>query len=236
MASSSKPTTVEMVRIEDETEKEATYDVEKELGRDVSSVFGGASGSGRFVTASELERLREEREGRGDEEAAENNNNKPLWEVLREQKEKKEREFGEGWKTMKEGKNRPLEEDEAAFLDEVEEQKREGEKRKRKEEEELAKQFKLEKQEAVKMKNEKAKDSSNINEKGGGVVGDAGNKNDTDFAASKSTKKSRLVVKKKTVVVKSKSLPVPPPQLAKSSGIKNLIGYDDDTSSDDENR
>ena len=39
-------------------------------------------------------------------------------------KDLKEEKFQEGWKTMKEGKNRPLEEDEIEFLDEVEAQKR----------------------------------------------------------------------------------------------------------------
>ena len=41
---------------------------------------------------------------------------KPLWQILQEQKDLKEEKFQEGWKTMKEGKNRPLEEDEIEFL------------------------------------------------------------------------------------------------------------------------
>lgn len=44
---------------------------------------------------------------------------RPLAEILMEQKEQKQAEFEAGWKTMKTGKNRPLDEDEAAFLDQV---------------------------------------------------------------------------------------------------------------------
>lgn len=44
---------------------------------------------------------------------------RPLAEILMEQKEQKQAEFEAGWKTMKTGKNRPLDEDEAAFLDQI---------------------------------------------------------------------------------------------------------------------
>ena len=151
---------MEMIRIVPRKgEDEELFDVEKELGRDVTSVFGKSSFeeeegegkkamnmSGKFVTASELERLRKERAGKGGDEMNDDKNEqpaKPLWQILQEQKDLKEEKFQEGWKTMKEGKNRPLEEDEIEFLDEVEAQKRANEKRKREEEKELSKQFKL---------------------------------------------------------------------------------------------
>lgn len=45
--------------------------------------------------------------------------NKPLAEILREQKEAKQAKFEDQWKQMKTGKNRPLDEDELEFLDNV---------------------------------------------------------------------------------------------------------------------
>lgn len=43
--------------------------------------------------------------------------NRPLAEILREQKEAKQAKFEDQWKQMKTGKNRPLDEDELEFLD-----------------------------------------------------------------------------------------------------------------------
>jgi len=45
--------------------------------------------------------------------------NKPLAVILREQKEAKQAKFEDQWKQMKTGKNRPLDEDELEFLDNV---------------------------------------------------------------------------------------------------------------------
>lgn len=44
---------------------------------------------------------------------------RPLAEILMEQKAQKQAAFEADWKTMKTGKNRPLDEDEAAFLEQV---------------------------------------------------------------------------------------------------------------------
>ena len=151
---------MEMIRIVPRKgEDEELFDVEKELGRDVTSVFGKSSfeeeeGEGKKAMnmsggVRDRERVgtvekRKSRKG-GDEMNDDKNEQpaKPLWQILQEQKDLKEEKFQEGWKTMKEGKNRPLEEDEIEFLDEVEAQKRANEKRRREEEKELSKQFKL---------------------------------------------------------------------------------------------
>ena len=61
---------------------------------------------------------------------------KPLAEILREAKEKKEQAFQEGWREMKTGKNRPLTEDELQFFDTLAEA--EALKRRRENEEEAA--------------------------------------------------------------------------------------------------
>jgi len=217
MAAERRESSVEMIRIlprKGEGEEEELFDVEKELGRDVKSVFkmlddGGKekSTNTKFVTAEELERLRKERGGK--EEESEKEPVKPLWQILQEQRDVKEEKFQEGWKTMKEGKNRPLEEDEIEFLDEVEEQKRENEKRKREEEKELSKQFKLAKARshalnsktatAMEESEEKKKRESGGRDDGVGVDDDDG-----DFAAKKAKntnnakKKLLKVAKKKT--------------------------------------
>eukprot|EP01024_Parvocaulis_polyphysoides_P007788 TRINITY_DN12293_c0_g1_i4.p1 TRINITY_DN12293_c0_g1~~TRINITY_DN12293_c0_g1_i4.p1 ORF type:complete len:177 (-),score=40.46 TRINITY_DN12293_c0_g1_i4:322-852(-) len=44
---------------------------------------------------------------------------KPLAQILADQKAKKEEEFQQQWKQMKQGKNRPLEDDEIEFLEKV---------------------------------------------------------------------------------------------------------------------
>lgn len=209
---------VEMIRIVPRKgEDEELFDVEKELGRDVTSVFGKSSfeeeeGEGnmssKFVTASELERLRKERAGKGGDEMNDDKNEqpaKPLWQILQEQKDLKEEKFQEGWKTMKEGKNRPLEEDEIEFLDEVEAQKRANEKRKREEEKELSKQFKLARaksnsksaaEDVVKKKRESARDEA------AGVVDDG------DFTTAAKVNKTNA--KKKLVKVAKKTTTPPP--------------------------
>ena len=150
---------VEMVRVE---RAERTYDREKALGRDTASVFpslgdGDGDGDGatatatatataseKFVTERELERLRalgasdgDERRGAGDE-AVDANAGKPLYQILAERREEKDREFQEQWASMKVGKNKPLDEEEVEFLDEIESERRAAEaKRKREEDGEL---------------------------------------------------------------------------------------------------
>eukprot|EP01026_Neomeris_dumetosa_P017508 TRINITY_DN16748_c0_g2_i1.p3 TRINITY_DN16748_c0_g2~~TRINITY_DN16748_c0_g2_i1.p3 ORF type:complete len:196 (-),score=29.56 TRINITY_DN16748_c0_g2_i1:26-613(-) len=49
---------------------------------------------------------------------------KPLAQILADQKALKEEEFQQKWKQMKQGKNRPLEEDEVEFLDNLHSQSR----------------------------------------------------------------------------------------------------------------
>ncbi|CAL6300687.1 unnamed protein product [Bathycoccus prasinos] len=226
MAAARRESSVEMIRIlprKGEGEEEELFDVEKELGRDVKSVFkmlddGGKekSTNTKFVTAEELERLRKERGGK--EEDAETEPVKPLWQILQEQRDVKEEKFQEGWKTMKEGKNRPLEEDEIEFLDEVEEQKRENEKRKREEEKELSKQFKLAKARshalnsktaaAAEESEEKKKRESGGRDDGVGVDDDG----DGDFAAKKAKKaKNTNNAKKKLLKVAKKKTTIPQP-------------------------
>ncbi|CAD7698011.1 unnamed protein product [Ostreobium quekettii] len=118
---------VEMVRIEREEEH---YDREQVLGRDTSSVFPTeakekekeevealkeAVGASRFISETELEDLR--KSGGADRpEVGTLAPDKPLSEILREQKEKKEEEFQDKWRRMKQGKNRPLDADEYTFV------------------------------------------------------------------------------------------------------------------------
>ena len=233
MAAARRESSVEMIRIlprKGEGEEEELFDVEKELGRDVKSVFkilddGGKekSTNTKFVTAEELERLRKERGGK--EEDAETEPVKPLWQILQEQRDVKEEKFQEGWKTMKEGKNRPLEEDEIEFLDEVEEQKRENEKRKREEEKELSKQFKLAKARshtlnsktatAAEESEEKKKRESGGRDDGVGVDDD----DDGDFAAKKAKNTN---AKKKLLKVAKKKTTIPQPVRAEKEVENNI--------------
>lgn len=100
---------------------ERLYDREAVLGRDTSSVFpslrrgaalGALPGAKQFVTESELAELQAAGGGGGDAEGS----GKPLWAVLAANKEAKEEEFQAKWKLMKQGVNKPLEADEAAWL------------------------------------------------------------------------------------------------------------------------
>ena len=132
------------------SEPERVYDAEKVLGRDARSVFPSLSderattsgtttiiGTSKFVTESELQAMRAARgtERAGEDECAPS---KPLYQVLLERKEAKEQEFQENWASMKVGKNKPLDAEEAEFLDEMENERRAAEaKRKREENEEL---------------------------------------------------------------------------------------------------
>ena len=221
MAAERRESSVEMIRIlprKGEGEEEELFDAEKELGRDVKSVFkmlddGGKekSTNTKFVTAEELERLRKERGGK--EEESEKEPVKPLWQILQEQRDVKEEKFQEGWKTMKEGKNRPLEEDEIEFLDEVEEQKRENEKRKREEEKELSKQFKLAKARSHALNSKTAPVMEESEEKkkreSGGRDDGVGVDDDGDFAAKKA--KNTKNAKKKLLKVAKKMTTTPQP-------------------------
>ncbi|KAI8106078.1 hypothetical protein M9435_000627 [Picochlorum sp. BPE23] len=79
----------------------------------------------RFVRESELGGNQEgpggaPREGR---------DSRPLADILLEQREVKQAKFEEGWKVMKTGKNRPLDEEEAGFLEQLLENEAHVEKR-----------------------------------------------------------------------------------------------------------
>ena len=79
-----------------------------------AAALRAAAGAVSFVTEAEL--VAEKEAGGGGGAGA----LRPLAEVLDENREKKEAEFQEKWRTMKEGKNRPLDADEADFLEGLE--------------------------------------------------------------------------------------------------------------------
>ncbi|MEW5304636.1 MAG: hypothetical protein WDW36_007234 [Sanguina aurantia] len=142
--------TVDLVRVPRE---ERYFDREEVLGRDVTSVFskpaprkaavhdsdgaGGPSstpladaealkqslGARRFISETELDEVRASR-GKGSVEDGAVAVDKPLVEVLREAKAAKEADFASKWKTMKTGKNRPLDPEELDFLDGMLQQER----------------------------------------------------------------------------------------------------------------
>ena len=105
------------------------------MGRDIASVFPTESkkaalqsdaaqaillkGKQKFISETELEEIKAATGGRGRVEDGSIAADKPLAEILREQKESKEAKFQEQWRQMKTGKNRPLDEDEYVFLDTV---------------------------------------------------------------------------------------------------------------------
>ncbi len=141
------------------------FEKEAVLGRDVDSVFPteakqadqdlaasaealvkDAIGSVQFVTEKQVEELKRGREGEGDAAAA--GSLKPLAQVLSERKQEKDDAFQEKWKQMKEGQYRPLDEDEAAFLDDVEAKRRKVEDSRRAEEQNELLAFQLAREEA----------------------------------------------------------------------------------------
>ena len=132
---------VQLVRVE---APERVFDRDKVLGRDAASVFPSLAqtnadrvvsatqavvGSMNFVTESELEEIKAKRGGALRPEDGTAEEQKPLWAVLQEAKEAKEEAFQQGWKTIKQGQNKPLDEDEVEFLDDVDAQAREDERR-----------------------------------------------------------------------------------------------------------
>jgi len=123
---------VELVRL---PAPDRLYDREAEFGRDVSSVFRGAaqaqpaalnqlsSAAPRFVTETELEQLKALRGGALSlEDGTASLPDRPLADILAENTARKQEEFEAGWKLMKQGGNKPLEEEEAAFLSLVQEE------------------------------------------------------------------------------------------------------------------
>jgi len=149
---SSDPRSVELVRVET---REQTYDREKIFGRDASSVFpslgGGGGGEGeekkddarsKFVTESELQEMRDRGESTGGGGETNPDAGKPLYQILAEQKERKQQDFDEQWASMKVGKNRPLDAEEVEFLDELENERKAAEKKRQREESEELEAFK----------------------------------------------------------------------------------------------
>jgi hypothetical protein len=152
---------VPLVRVE---EPERRFDRERVLGRDAASVFptlaqaeankvAGAAqaviGSMNFVTETELEEIKRRRGGALRVEDGTAEASKPLWAVLQEAKEAKEEAFAQGWKTMKQGQNKPLDEEEIEFLDEVEDAAREEERRRIERERDDVETFRLQRETMV---------------------------------------------------------------------------------------
>eukprot|EP00242_Pyramimonas_sp_CCMP2087_P017503 CAMPEP_0198205178 /NCGR_PEP_ID=MMETSP1445-20131203/8669_1 /TAXON_ID=36898 /ORGANISM="Pyramimonas sp., Strain CCMP2087" /LENGTH=234 /DNA_ID=CAMNT_0043877359 /DNA_START=180 /DNA_END=884 /DNA_ORIENTATION=+ len=119
------PTGIPMLRVEAE---ERYYEVEKMLGRDAGSVFPTESkpkgvdikesvGAVKFVTEKQLEEIKASRGERVEDGTAAAD--KSLAQVLADNKAKKEEEFQEVWKSMKVGQNRPLDEEDCNFYDEL---------------------------------------------------------------------------------------------------------------------
>mmetsp|Transcript_2902 Transcript_2902/g.8176 ORF Transcript_2902/g.8176 Transcript_2902/m.8176 type:complete len:227 (+) Transcript_2902:484-1164(+) len=152
---------MDMVRIERE---ERLINVEEALGRDASSVFPTESkksgilgldaeatkealGAVKFVTETELLEIKAQRGERPEDGTM--TVDKTLAEVLEENKKAKEDKFQEVWKSMKIGKNRPLDEEDMEFLDGVYSAEAQIEKSKRKEEQEEVAAFQLARMEAA---------------------------------------------------------------------------------------
>lgn len=107
--------------------------MEDVLGRDAKSVFPNESrkamldsapvqallqgGDRKFISETELLEIKAATGGKGRVEGGSIASDKPLAQVLQEQRDAKEAKFQEQWRQMKTGKNRPLDEDEMEFLD-----------------------------------------------------------------------------------------------------------------------
>ncbi|KAA6427960.1 MAG: hypothetical protein FRX49_02622 [Trebouxia sp. A1-2] len=133
---------VELVRV---PRQEQVYEREAVFGRDASSVFPTEGqkaaaeakealksklGANRFISETEIQELQKEYGGTG--EASEPI--KPLAHILLEAKQAKDEAFQNQWKQMKQGKNRPLDEEEVQFVDALEAASRDREQEQRKQE------------------------------------------------------------------------------------------------------
>ena len=74
-------------------------------------------GNKRFISETQLADIKAITGGKGRVEDGSVASDKPLAQILREQREAKEAKFQDDWRQMKTGKNRPLDEDELEFLD-----------------------------------------------------------------------------------------------------------------------
>ncbi|KAL0029492.1 hypothetical protein WJX77_011617 [Trebouxia sp. C0004] len=133
---------VELVRV---PRQEQVYEREAVFGRDASSVFpiegqkAAAEakealktklGANRFISESEIQELQKEYGGNGEGSEP----IKPLAHILLEAKQAKDEAFQNTWKQMKQGKNRPLDEEEVQFVDALEAASRDREQEQRKQE------------------------------------------------------------------------------------------------------
>ena len=117
---------VELVRVHDTG---VLNDSERQVNRDVKDVFPITSKKQVVEDAKEKGLLDVKTfvsATSGTDHARDHNeksmapiDTRPLAEILMEQKEQKQAEFEAGWKTMKTGKNRPLDEDEVTFLNQI---------------------------------------------------------------------------------------------------------------------
>jgi len=117
--------------VETETERPATAPAEEHrdlrtvfpslAAQEVEAIKSAAPSAMNFVSEKELEELKAKGGLRPEDGTI--SVDKSLAEVLAEAKAKKEEAFQEGWRTMKQGKNKPLDEDEIEFLDQVEDEK-----------------------------------------------------------------------------------------------------------------
>lgn len=94
---------------------------------------------GKFVSESQLERMKQGHGERADDGTAPPN--KPLWEVLKEREEEKQREREERERLSKQGTNKPLDDEEVEFLEKARDAVESVESQARKEEEEELRQF-----------------------------------------------------------------------------------------------
>lgn len=120
---------VEMMRL---PRQEQFFDREEVFGRDVTSVFPtqskqeaaeaaktvvAALGAKKFISETELEEIKKTRGGTVEDGTVAVD--KSLAEQLAENKAKKDAEFQDMWRKMKEGTQRPLDTEEVEFLDTV---------------------------------------------------------------------------------------------------------------------
>ncbi|KAL3151358.1 hypothetical protein ABBQ38_013190 [Trebouxia sp. C0009 RCD-2024] len=133
---------VELIRM---PRQEQVFEREQVFGRDASSVFPTEGqkaaaeaaevlksklGANRFISESEIQELQKEygKNTEGSEAI------KPLAHILLEAKQAKDEAFQNQWKQMKQGKNRPLDEEEIQFVDALEAARRDKEQAERKQE------------------------------------------------------------------------------------------------------
>lgn len=208
---------VDLVRVERE---EQVFEREAVLGRDVESVFPTelkqedvdttdavkeAIGSVKFITENEVEEIKSKRKDKDGNAVA---SSKPLAQILSERREQKNEEFQEKWKTMKTGKNRPLDADEVEFLESVEAKRRKVEEGRRAEEEAQVLAFQLAREQVV----QKSSKVSNFG------LGDPL----TSLKKKKSIIGTKFAVRPKaTIIAKPKEESAPKPQ-----GLAGLVAYD----------